>query len=103
MIPNEEIIDLGWCTLHLKITDMIAHEVFAWIENARLPTKVELARAYLIASKADPNYFIYANIDSTNPVTMRFAHRFGFREVRRQGTTSVQVWEKDKCKWRSSL
>lgn len=101
MIPNKHEMDLGWCVVHFEVTDMISNEVFVWVTGVRKPTKVDLARAYLVAEQLSPDFYFYANIDATNPITMQFAHHFGFREVRRAGNISVQVWEKERCKRRS--
>lgn len=98
MTHNKTVVDLGWCKFHAEVTDMITDEVFVWVEDVRFPTKTELRRSLALARQLDPRFFVYANVDASNPVHMRFAHHFGFREVRRTGGISVQVWEKDKCK-----
>lgn len=98
MIQNKTVIDLVWCKLHAEVTDMITDEVFVWVEDVRLPTRAELRRSLALAKQLDPRFFVYANVVASNETHMRFAHRFGFREVRRTNGISVQVWEKDKCK-----
>lgn len=98
MTLNKHDLDLGWCIVHFEVTDMISDEVFVWVEGVRKPSKREYVTAVRLARKVSAAFLLYANIDSTNEKHMRFAHHFGFREVRRAGTISVQVWEKDRCK-----
>jgi hypothetical protein len=98
MIRNETC-NLGWCIVHFEITDMVSQEVFVWVEGVRPPTRQNLIRVREILAPAGMfDEYFYCNVDTTNETHMRFARFFGFREVRRQGNISVQVWERDKCK-----
>ncbi|NJL70345.1 MAG: hypothetical protein HC888_01445 [Candidatus Competibacteraceae bacterium] len=98
MTHNNHILDLGWCLVHFEVTDMISNEVFVWVENARKPAREELAKARELLRQVSSDYFIYANVIATNDLHMRFARHFGFREVRRSGDISVQVWDRETCK-----
>lgn len=77
---------------------MISNEVFVWAENIRKPTREELKTARQLIDKMDTDFYLYTNVDASNPVNMRFAQHFGFTEVRQSNGISVQVWDKNRCK-----
>ena len=88
-----ESLAVPFGTVFAEPTNLINDEYFVWVKLDRRPTVGELKEFCRSVRKMHGTPYLYANVDSHNERNMRFAEFFGFHEVRKEGSISVQVFE----------